>query len=85
MCLFFIMNWGDDTISGETRMARRLEMLIRVANKSDAKEAYWVLRRSIKELCSADHHDDARTMEKWLRNKITENVLKWMVVPDQCF
>ena len=37
-----------------------------------------MLRRSIVELCQADHKGDAETLELWLANKTTENMRRWM-------
>lgn len=38
-----------------------------------------MLRRSIVELCVADHHNDSAILEGWLSNKPPENVAAWIV------
>ena len=53
-------------------------MDIRDANAEDAEEACQVLRRSIIELCAADHRNDPALLEAWLRNKTPANVAAWM-------
>lgn len=52
-------------------------MEIRRATDDDAEQAAAVLRRSISELCHADHAGDARTISLWLANKTPENVRRW--------
>jgi GNAT superfamily N-acetyltransferase len=53
-------------------------MEIRNAVASDAAEACMVLRRSITELCAADHGNDAAILARWLENKTPENVAVWI-------
>ncbi len=53
-------------------------MQIREARIEDAAEACDVLRRSIVELCHADHRGDPFALEKWLANKTPENVASWI-------
>lgn len=53
-------------------------MLIRDAVPEDAAAAALVLRRSITELCTADHEGLAERLEPWLRNKTSENVAAWI-------
>jgi len=55
---------------------------VRCATDADAEAAVEVLRRSIKELCIADHQNDALTLERWLRNKTPENFRIWLSAPD---
>jgi GNAT superfamily N-acetyltransferase len=52
-------------------------MEIRRATPDDAEAACQVLRRSITELCAADHRGDAGTLAAWLANKTPENVHRW--------
>jgi len=49
----------------------------RLATAADAHEAVAVVRRSISELCAADHQHDAPTLERWLRNKTPEHFSAW--------
>jgi len=58
-----------------------VEAHIRVAQEEDAEAACIVLRRSISECCSADHHDDPSLMAPWLENKTPENVREWICAP----
>lgn len=60
-------------------------MIVRVARPEDAEAAATVLRRSIIELCQADHGDDPATLERWLANKTPENVRTWIANPDNRF
>jgi GNAT superfamily N-acetyltransferase len=56
-------------------------MKIRAAIPADAAEACEVLRRSITELCEADHHNDPAILQKWLANKTPDNVAAWIDNP----
>jgi GNAT superfamily N-acetyltransferase len=60
---------------------RNLRMEIRVAHTGDAEQACMVLRRSIQELCHADHNGDAARLADWLSNKTPENVAAWIRNP----
>lgn len=55
---------------------------IRDATPEDATAACEVLRRSIAELCIADHHNDAAILAMWLANKTPEIVTSWIVRHD---
>jgi GNAT superfamily N-acetyltransferase len=57
-------------------------MLIRKARSGDAEQACEVMRRSIIELCEADHGSDPAILEKWLANKTPANVRTWIAAPD---
>ena len=57
------------------------DMQIRDAIPDDATEACAVLRRSIIELCIADHHNDPAILERWLANKTPEIVASWIAAP----
>jgi GNAT superfamily N-acetyltransferase len=56
-------------------------MEIRDAVAEDAPTACEVLRRSISELCVADHGDDATVLARWLRNKTPKIVGSWIAQP----
>ncbi len=56
-------------------------MQIRKAALEDAPAACAVLRRSIAELCQADHRDDPVAIDRWLANKTPENVSAWIADP----
>lgn len=58
-------------------------MLVRPALAADAEQAASVLRRSISELCVADHGDDPRVLGQWLRNKTPDTVRIWIEAPDR--
>ncbi len=57
-------------------------MEIRDAVVGDAAEACAVLRRSITELCGADHGDDPAILARWLANKTPDSVSVWIERPD---
>jgi GNAT superfamily N-acetyltransferase len=56
-------------------------MEIRDAVAADAAAACEVLRRSITELCVADHRNDAEILARWLANKRPEIVASWIAQP----
>jgi hypothetical protein len=51
---------------------------VRPADPNDADAAVDVLRRSITELCVADHQGDAAALAEWLANKTKPNFLAWL-------
>jgi GNAT superfamily N-acetyltransferase len=53
-------------------------MEIRDAMTEDAPAACVVLRRSISELCVADHGNDPTILAQWLSNKTPEIVASWI-------
>lgn len=53
-------------------------MRIRAARSDDAVAICDVLRRSITELCVADHGNDEAFLARWLANKTAENVVDWI-------
>jgi ribosomal protein S18 acetylase RimI-like enzyme len=55
---------------------------IRDAVRADADEICTVLRRSIIELCAADHHNDPAILARWLANKTPKIVADWIEQPD---
>lgn len=57
-------------------------MEIRDAAIEDASAACQVLRRSISELCGADHGNDPTILARWLSNKTPEIVASWIARPD---
>jgi GNAT superfamily N-acetyltransferase len=64
--------------------ARRhhVDMEIRVARLADAAEVCHVLRRSITDLCDADHHNDPAILDRWLANKTPANIAAWIDDPE---
>jgi GNAT superfamily N-acetyltransferase len=56
-------------------------MEIRDAVPADAPAACQVLRRSIIELCVADHRNDPAILDRWLANKTPEIVASWIAQP----
>lgn len=56
-------------------------MQIRDAAVKDAPAACRVLRRSISELCVADHGNDPAILERWLANKTPEILATWILQP----
>ena len=57
-------------------------MLIRNATPEDSEGACVVMKRSIAELCDADHNNDPAILAHWLGNKTPENVRSWMAQRD---
>jgi len=57
-------------------------MEIRDAVAEDAPAACQVLRRSISELCVADHGNDPTILKRWLSNKTPEIVASWIASPN---
>ena len=57
-------------------------MQIRKASVEDTVEACQVVRRSIAELCHADHQDDPIVLDKWLSNSASHNMRSWIADPD---
>jgi hypothetical protein len=51
---------------------------IRDAVAPDAEAACVVMRRSIAELCAADHRDDPKILAQWLANKRPDIMRGWM-------
>ena len=62
-------------------MRHHAKMEIRDAVAEDAPAACQVLRRSISELCVADHGNDPTILMRWLSNKTPEIVASWIVHP----
>lgn len=54
---------------------------VRDAVREDAPAACEVIRRSISELCEADHRNDPEILRRWLANKTPEIVASWIVQP----
>ena len=57
-------------------------MQIRPARTEDAAAACDVIRRSIVELCHADHGGDPAALQPWLSNKTPQNVATWIARQD---
>jgi GNAT superfamily N-acetyltransferase len=60
-------------------------MEIRAAIPQDAETICRVVRRSIIELCTADHKGDPAILDRWVANKTPENVLRWIADPNNTF
>lgn len=58
-------------------------MLVRCARDCDADRAADVVRRSITELCVADYRNDPQVLARWLANKTTENLRRWIGSSDR--
>jgi GNAT superfamily N-acetyltransferase len=56
-------------------------MEIRDAVAEDAPAACEVLRRSISELCVADHGNDPTILARWLSNKTPDIIASWIAQP----
>ncbi len=55
---------------------------IRVARVEDGEEASRLLRRSITELCAADHRNDPDVIAGWTANKTPEDWAGWVRAGD---
>jgi GNAT superfamily N-acetyltransferase len=53
-------------------------MEVRDAVPEDAAAACLVMRRSIAELCTADHRNDPVVLQRWLGNKTPEIFKSWI-------
>jgi GNAT superfamily N-acetyltransferase len=51
---------------------------VREALAADAPAITELVRRSITQLCSADHHDDPALVQAWLKNKTVANLTAWV-------
>lgn len=60
----------------------RMEISIRRGLDRDATAAVDVLRRSISELCTADHNNDEREIRDWLANKTEASWTAWVRLDD---
>jgi GNAT superfamily N-acetyltransferase len=58
-----------------------MSITVRQAIGDDAAAACEVLRRSIRELCVADHQNDEKALGAWLENKTIDNVRAWIASP----
>jgi GNAT superfamily N-acetyltransferase len=58
---------------------------IREATADDAEAATDVMRRSITELCAADHNNDPEILGRWLANKKPEIFRSWLQQVDQSY
>ena len=59
-----------------------MSLEIRAAIPEDAPAACAVMRRSIAELCVADHRNDEAILARWLGNKTPEIFGSWIRQPD---
>src|SRR5262245_14278205 len=55
-----------------------MPITVRQATVDDAAGACDAIRRSIVELCHADHGGDETFLTRWLSNKTVENVARWI-------
>jgi GNAT superfamily N-acetyltransferase len=55
-----------------------IAMKVRNAVPEDAPAACHVMRRSIAELCTADHNNDPAILQRWLSNKTPEVFRSWI-------
>lgn len=59
------------------------ETTLRAGREVDADPAAALLRRSISELCVADHANDPDTLRAWLGNKTPERFRAWVRASDR--
>lgn len=51
--------------------------MFRIATPGDAEQAIEIIRRSIEELCVADHRGDQDILRMWLANKTADDFRSW--------
>ena len=61
------------------------QSVVRVATIHDAASVVAVLRDSITCLCVDAHQNHSPTLERWLRNKTTDNFCQWLEDPERYF
>src|ERR1700733_14128188 len=71
-------HFSSRTCCRPIRLLNDAAMKIRDAVPEDAPAACQVMRRSIAELCAADHHDDPAILQRWLSNKTPEVFRSWI-------
>lgn len=59
-----------------------MTILVRHGREADAPAAIAVVRRSITELCTADHHGDKQALANWLANKTEMDWNVWVARTD---
>ena len=59
-----------------------MPLTVRDATPDDAAAGCEVMRRSIVELCIADHGNDLAILGRWLGNKTPETFNAWIAQPD---
>lgn len=62
-------------------MELEAEITVRPATEADAPGGCDAVRRSIRELCVADHRNDEQILATWLRNKTPDNLRAWIADP----
>lgn len=62
-----------------------MTLVIRDATEADAEAATEVMRRSITELCAADHRNDPKLLANWLANKTPEIFRTWLKNANQSY
>jgi GNAT superfamily N-acetyltransferase len=63
-------------------MGTRPKLIIRDARDDDALAGFEVMRRSIAELCTADHKNDPAILGRWLSNKTPDVFRAWIAQPN---
>jgi hypothetical protein len=71
-------NIGFFRVASRCGPVNDIAMIIRDAVPEDASAACRTNRRSIAELCVADHHNDRTILRKWLSNKTPEIFKTWI-------
>jgi len=72
----------NQCVAASRTQLHKVGMEIRDAVVDDAPAACQVLRRSISELCIADHQNDPTILSRWLSNKTPDIVSSWIAAPD---
>ena len=69
-------------VQGVAVLLSPMPLEIRAATPEDAPAACHLMRRSITELCFADHRNDQAILKRWLSNKTPEVFVSWIRQPD---
>ena len=59
-----------------------MKIIVRPAEQRYSVAAVDAIRRSISQLCAADHHNDHDTLAAWLSNKTPDSFVSWLSDPE---
>lgn len=79
---YIVVRHGLATIVAAGQVEGWMEILIRPGCEADAQAAIDVLRRSIAELCIADHKGNEQELASWLANKTEAAWITWVARAD---
>lgn len=59
-----------------------MKLIIKPAQSANAEDMVTLSRRSITELCAADHGNEPQLLAEWLGNKTIKQMIDWIEQPD---